>query len=68
MGGSLLMLLIKSIKLHTLFVKTQDILNAVNRHTCTHTWAGRVGEDNTTALVKKPNCLLDSWKHALKLL
>lgn len=26
------MLLIKSIKLHTLFAKTQDILNAANRH------------------------------------
>ena len=41
------MLLIKSIKLHTLFAKTQDILNAVSRHM--HTGVG--GGERITQLL-----------------
>lgn len=43
------MLLIKSIKLHTLFAKTQDILNAVSRHMHIHTRVG--GGERITQLL-----------------
>ena len=37
-------------------------------HTCTHMWVRKIEEDSTATFVKKPNCLLGSWKRARRLL